>query len=97
MYWWWSHGVPTLGYPMIAYVEGANRAGYPAAMLNLTRTIDLPQMLCSIYRPEARDCLRNAALRGAALTSPQYSAQELLAALCEVANACAPAPTQNPL
>ena len=51
----------------------------------------------SIYRPEARDCLRNAALRGAALTSPQYSAQELLAALCEVANACAPAPTQNPL
>ena len=76
------------GFPMVAYVEGAERAGYPSELMNLTRAIDLPAALCALAPPEARRCLRAAALRGASLTSPQYSAQELIAALCEVAQAC---------
>ena len=88
MNWWWSHGVPTLGYPMVAYVEGAARAGYPVGLFNVTRVVDLPAVLCSLLRPATRRCLREAALRGSTLTSPQYSAQELLAAICEIENRC---------
>ena len=90
MHWWWSHGVPTLGYPMVAYTEGAARAGYPAELLNVSRTTDLPAALCAVSSSETRSCLRAAALRGAAVTSPQYSALELVAALCGVAKTCAP-------
>jgi len=73
---------------MVAYTEGASRAGYPPELMNLTRAIDLPAAICALAPPEARACLREHALRGASLTSPQYSAQELLAAICEVAEAC---------
>jgi len=88
--WWWSHGVPTLGYPMVAYVEAAQRAGYPRQLLNLTRPTDIVHALCAISRPATRKCLRSHALRGAALTSPQYSALELVVGLCAVAEQCAP-------
>lgn len=88
MHWWWSHGVPTIGNPMVAYVEGAKRVGYPVELVNMSRAIDLPDMLCMLASPVTRGCLREAALRGATLTSPQYSAQELLAAICEVQAAC---------
>lgn len=73
---------------MVAYAEGAVRAGYPTELMNLTRALDLPALLCALAPSEVRTCLREHALRGAALTSPQYSAQELLAAICDVAEAC---------
>ena len=88
MAWWWSHGVPTLGYPMAAYTEGAARARYPAHLLNVSRVVDLPAALCALMPPRRRACLREAALRGAAVTSAQYSAHELVVALCELASAC---------
>jgi hypothetical protein len=90
MAWWWSHGVPVLGFPMEAYVEGARRAGYPPTLLNLTRAVDVERALCAVADARTRGCLRRSALHGAALTSPQYSARELLAALCVVAESCAP-------
>ena len=73
---------------MVSYVEGATRTGYPVELLNLTRAVDLPQMLCALLDGHTRSCLRTAALRAAALTSPQYSAAELVAALCELAQQC---------
>ena len=88
MAWWWSHGVPTLGYPMAAYAEGAARAGYPAQLLNVSRVVDLPAALCALMPQRRRACLREAALRGAAVTSPQYSAHELVVSLCELASTC---------
>lgn len=88
MFWWWSHGVPVLGYPMVAYAEGAERAGYPREMLNVSRAIDLPATLCALQDAQTRTCLRAAALRGSTLSSPQYSAHQLVAALCEVATTC---------
>jgi hypothetical protein len=88
MAWWWSHGVPTIGYPMQAYVEGSRRAGYPTTLLNLTNAIDVQRALCAIADQRTRRCLRSSALRGAALTSPQYSARELVAAVCIVVEAC---------
>jgi hypothetical protein len=91
MEWWWSHGVPTFGWPMNSYVEGARRVGYPQELLNLSRILDLPDALCELQLRSTRACLREVALRGARLTSPQYSAHELLVALCELAEACAPA------
>ena len=73
---------------MVAYVEGAERAGYPTSLLNVSRAVDLPDALCSLTRPETRKCLRGAALRGAAISSPMYSALELVVALCEVFDMC---------
>ena len=69
-------GVPTIGWPMVAYVEGVARRLSSGATLNLTRTIDLPPILCALAVTETRKCLRSAALRAAALTSPQYSTAE---------------------
>ena len=69
-------------------VEGAKRVGYPPRLLNVSRVVDLPDALCSLAPEATRECLRAAALRGAALTSPQYSAMELVAGLCELAAVC---------
>ena len=55
---------------------------------NVSRVVDLPAALCAVWPRRARECLRGAALRGAALTSPQYSAMELVAGLCELAAVC---------
>jgi hypothetical protein len=79
-----------MGYAMVAYVEGAARAGYPTELLNLTRVVDLPTAVCALAHASTRRCLRAAALRAAALSSAQYSAHELLVALCELGSVCSP-------
>ena len=88
--WWWSHGVPTVGYPMVAYVEAARRVGYPVQLLNLTRPPDVLRALCAISEASTRHCLHTRAIHGAALTSPQASSLTLIAALCSIAEQCAP-------
>ena len=88
--WWWSHGVPTVGYPMVAYVEAARRVGYPVQLLNLTRPPDVLRALCAISEASTRHCLHTRAIHGAALMSPQASSLTLIAALCSIAEQCAP-------
>lgn len=88
MAWWWSHGIPVVGYPMAAYTEGASRVGYPVRLLNVSAPARLEEALCSIASREERACLQRAALRGAALSGPQYSSLELIAAACKVAEIC---------
>lgn len=88
MAWWWSHGIPVVGYPMAAYTEGASRVGYPVRLLNVSAPARLEEALCSIASREERACLQRAALRGAALSGPQYSSLELLAAACTLAEIC---------
>jgi len=88
--WWFSHGLPAIGYPMVAYLEASHRANYPTQLLNLTRAVHVQHALCSLGQLSVRHCLRERALHGAAISSPQYSARELVAALCVVAQRCAP-------
>ena len=45
MHWWWSHGIPVIGYPMNAYVDAARRAHYPTDLLNLTTEGDIVNAL----------------------------------------------------
>ena len=88
MAWWWSHGIPVVGYPMAAYTEGASRVGYPLALLNVSTPARLEHALCSIASREERACLQRAALRGAMLTGPQHSSLELIAGACKLAEIC---------
>lgn len=88
MHWWWSQGVPTVSNTMNGYVESARRVEYPLALINITKPTRLHGALCRLATPTARACLRRRALHAAMLTSPQYAARELLAAACEVAEAC---------
>ena len=75
---------------MVAYVEAAERVRYPVHLLNLTRPEAVVAALCALSPPAVRRCLRKRALRGAALSSPQFSANELIVGLCSVAKDCAP-------
>lgn len=116
MEWWWSHGVPTIGYPMVvrrrtlflsafgrsvlwtaddgghsaaqAYLEGATRARYPARLHNITEPAQIQAAVCELAPTPVRACAQRTALRAAAVTSPQFSAFELLAVLCAAADAC---------
>lgn len=85
LHFWWSLGVPVVGYPMPAYVEAARRAGYPAELLHVASPAQVGSALCAIRGQAPRECLRRLALRGARRSSPQASAFELLGAACEIA------------
>lgn len=87
MHFWWSLGVPVVGYPMPAYVEAARRAGYPMELLHVTAPAQLESVLCVIGSSSVRECLREHARHGARMSSPQASAFQLLQAACEVAQA----------
>ena len=88
MHWWWSHGIPVIGYPMEAYLDAGRRVGYPLELLNLTKSRHIEEALRRLAPPEERSCLQARARRGAALSSPSYSAIELLATICAVAERC---------
>ena len=89
MHWWWSHGIPVIGYPMQAYLDAARRAGYPEELLNLTTSTGVEQALRQIDAAEERSCLQRMAHRGAELSSPWYASVELLAAIATSASAAA--------
>ena len=88
MHWWWSHGIPVIGYPMEAYVDAARRVHYPTELLNLSGAADIEHALRRIAPAEDRACLRATSVHGARVTSPWYSSYELFAALCELATRC---------
>ena len=88
MHWWFSHGIPVIGYPMAAYLDAARRVGYPLELLNLTSAEHIESALLQIASQEARGCLRQAAAHGALVSSPWYSGVQLLAAVCTVAKRC---------
>ena len=79
--------MPTIGFPMVAYVEQAKRVGYPSSLLRLN-SHKLFDALCAVTPVRARRCLHEAALRGGALSHPVYSAYELIGALCELGESC---------
>ena len=88
LHWWWSHGLPAIGYPMNAYLEAAGRADYPVGLLNLTSSQALEQALRTLSSQHERSCLQRSVRHGASLSSPWYASVELLAAICTVARRC---------
>jgi hypothetical protein len=88
MHWWWSHGIPVIGYPMQAYLDAARRARYPEDLLNLTTSERVESVLLRIDAQEERRCLQRVAHHGAHISSPWYAALELLAAICTVGERC---------
>jgi hypothetical protein len=88
MHWWWSHGIPVVGYPMMAYLDAARRAGYPEELLNLTTTEQIEMALRRLAPASERSCLQRLSWRGAHLSSPWYASLELLAAVCAAAERC---------
>ena len=88
LHWWWSHGIPTIGYPMNAYIDAARRAQYPVDLLNLTTADDIERALHQMESQDERSCLQLAAKRGGCLSSPWYAGLELLAAICSAGRAC---------
>ena len=88
LHWWWSHGIPTIGYPMPAYLDSARRIGYPQELLNLTTTWDVERAILQLASSADRSCLQRAAVHGACLSSPWYTSLELVAAVCALADRC---------
>lgn len=88
MHWWWSHGIPVIGYPMKAYVDAARRVGYPEDLLNLTTSEQVEDALHRVQSREERSCLQHVAAHGAHVSSPWYTAHELLAAVCVLSERC---------
>ena len=89
--------MPTLGFPMVAYKEAAVRTGYPEALLSVRKPLMLFDALCAVTPTPARTCLHEAALRGAVVSHPLYSAYELIGSLCELDKACGKRPgRENP-
>lgn len=88
MHWWWSHGIPVIGYPMQAYLDAARRAGYPSDLLNLTSTEHVEHALHRIASVQERTCLQRVAAYGARISSPWHSSLELLGAICAVGERC---------
>jgi hypothetical protein len=84
MLWWWALGVPTLAFPMPAYVEAARRARYPPDLTSVLTPEHVTAALCSVRFARTRACLQRIAARAARSTSPQASAFELFAAVCEI-------------
>ncbi|KAL1504688.1 hypothetical protein AB1Y20_008468 [Prymnesium parvum] len=84
MHWWWSHGIPTLAMQLPTFRDAAERAGYPAAAVALRTPEDVEAALRSISCAPARECLRRAALRGAAMSSPQAASDDLVRAACNL-------------
>ena len=96
MAWWWSHGLPVIGFPMNAYVQMAHHADYPGALVNLSTAEEVRGALCDIQAPATRHCLQQLALRGAELSSPQASALDFSHAMCELHKVkCSPAALQS--
>ena len=89
LHWWWSHGIPTIGYPMNSYLDAARRAAYPVELLNLTTSEQIEGALRTVAPAPERRCLQQIARRGAHLSSPWYASIELLAAICAVGERCA--------
>jgi hypothetical protein len=88
LHWWWSHGIPVVGYPMNAYVDAARRVGYPEDLLNLTSTEDIELALSRISPSSERSCLQRIAHSGAHLSSPWFSSLEVLTAICALGERC---------
>ena len=88
LHWWWSHGIPAIGYPMPAYLDAARRARYPEELLNLTTSSDIERALLQIASADERSCIQQSAMHGACLSSPWYTSLELLAAICAVGERC---------
>ena len=88
MHWWWSHGIPVIGYPMEAYLDAGRRVSYPESLLNLTTSEEIEEALRRIAQPQERACLQAPSLQGAMLSSPLYSSSELLVAICALAERC---------
>ena len=82
MAWWWSHGIPVIGYPMIAFGELAARVGYPRSLVNVTTADDLTRALCQIASPAQRSCLAEVSRAAGVRTSPQVSGQEFRNMIC---------------
>jgi len=83
-------GIPVIGFPMPAYVEAAQRLGYPAELLQLRTSADIELALCALGATlaGARRCsFLNTLAKGAELASPLNSALELLALSCRIAAA----------
>ena len=84
MAWWWSHGLPVVGFPMNAYVQMAQHADYPTALVNLSTAEHVRRAICDIQSPTTRHFLQKLALRGAELFSPESSALDFMHAICEL-------------
>ena len=84
MHWWWSHGIPTLALDLPTLRDAARRAGYPTSMVALRGHRELEGALRSLACAHVRECLRQAALSAAAVSSPQASARELANAVCRL-------------
>ena len=95
MAWWWSHGLPVIGFPMNAYVQMAHHADYPGALVNLSTAQEVRGALCNIQAPATRHCLQQLALRGSELSSPQASALDFMHAMCELHKAKCSAAVQS--
>ena len=84
MHWWWSHGIPTLALRLTTLQDAARRAGYPESAVELRKPEQLETALRSIACTRVRECLRKAALRGAAVSSPQAAAATLVDSACRL-------------
>jgi len=83
-------GIPVIGFPMPAYVEAAQRLGYPGELLQLRTSANIEHALCSLGPTLAgsRRCsFLDTLAKGAELASPLNSALELLALSCRIAAA----------
>ena len=85
MHWWWSQGIPVLAYPMPAYVDAAQRIGYPADLVSISTPTMLEHAICSIAAESTRSCLQQLVLHGAELASPLNAGLEMLRTICDVA------------
>ena len=54
MAWWWSHGLPVVGFPMNAYVQMAQHADYPTALVNLSTAEHARRAICDIQSSTTR-------------------------------------------
>lgn len=89
MAWWWSHGIPVIGYPMNGYLDLSKRSGYPQALLNLTTGADVSMSLCALRTAKVRGCLHKVATAaGEHLSSVHASARDFLAGVCRVGAIC---------
>lgn len=85
MHFWWSHGIPVLSAPLVAYTEAAARIAYPRQLVSLTSTDQYEKALCQIGPAHVRACLRRMVLSGSLISSPSYGALQLVKGLCDIA------------
>ena len=86
LHFWWSVGVPAIGFPMPAYVESTRRAGYPSGLMHLAVPAHVESALCGIRSARTRQCLRSIGLQAARnQVSQQATAFGLFNAACQIA------------